>query len=218
MISINRLSDKSFLLQLSLTVLLTGLLLTPVAHAEPGIDTRPSNTSCVAPERPDTGEVILQEVFGNLSMRGLMTIEYPTEDASHLFGLDRASRVHRFPNDPDTTETSIALSLRPLFEGTQLSGILRYKGIELRPVQKERKERRARNHQRLRNPRVHEEDKHTWRRPRRRTLQQIPSLSPHQEYTQKRTRQVRWIEILYPEQHPRQDAKARPDEEPAPRR
>ena len=97
-------------------------LFAPVAHAEPGIDTRPSNTTCVAPERPDTGEVMLQEVFANLSFRVLMTIEYPRDDASHLFGLDNAGRIHRFPNDPSTSEQTLVLDLRPLFAGTTPAG------------------------------------------------------------------------------------------------
>ena len=105
-----------------ISVLACALLLAAAAHAEPGIDTRPSNQTCVAPERPDTGEVILSEVFANLSFRVLMTIESPPEDVSHLFALDNAGRIHRFPNDPDTTEQTLALNLRPLLEGTTVSG------------------------------------------------------------------------------------------------
>ncbi len=97
-----------------ISVLACAVLLAAVAHAEPGIDSRPSNLSCVAPPRPDTGDIAISEVFAGLSMRVVMTIEYPQQDSSHLYALDNAGRIHRFPNDPSTSQTSVALNLRPL--------------------------------------------------------------------------------------------------------
>ncbi len=123
MIKINRLLNTSTVVSLVPTITLASfLLLASSANAEPGLDTRPSNQTCVAPARPDTGEVMLQQVFENLSFRVLMTIEYPPDDPSYLFGLDNAGRLHRFPNDPNTTEKTIALNLRSLFDGTSVSG------------------------------------------------------------------------------------------------
>jgi len=97
-----------------ISVLVFVLLLAPAVHAEPGIDTRPSNLSCVAPPRPDTGDIAITELFAGLNMRVVMTIEYPQQDSSFLYALDNAGRVYRFPNDPSTSQSSLALDLRPL--------------------------------------------------------------------------------------------------------
>jgi len=106
-------------MQLLTSVLASALLLMPVAHAEPGIDSRPSNQSCVAPPRPDSGAVAVSQLFSDVQLRVVTTIEFPQHDSSYLYALEVGGRIRRFPNDPSTSERSTALDLRPLFaDGT----------------------------------------------------------------------------------------------------
>ena len=123
----NRSLKKSQVLQqpkrLLTSVLAVALLLSPVAHAEPGIDSRPSNLSCVAPPRPDSGEVALSQLFSNLPLRAVMTIEFPENDSSYLYALENGGRIRRFPNDPLTSQISNALDIRPLFTDRMNEGM-----------------------------------------------------------------------------------------------
>ncbi|MDG2375943.1 MAG: PQQ-dependent sugar dehydrogenase, partial [Woeseiaceae bacterium] len=91
-------------------------------YADPGLDTRPSNLTCIAPPRPESGDVVLEPAFPNVIIGGSLTIEFPKGDSSHLFAMRRQGRIYRFPNDPTTSQRTTALDLRPLLAAAPADG------------------------------------------------------------------------------------------------
>ena len=84
-----------------------------------GLDSRPSNTTCVAPPKSTVGgtSVQLQRVFANLSFSQPLAMLQAPGDDSRWFVLEKGSgsagtaRVHVFANTPNVTATSTFLSL-----------------------------------------------------------------------------------------------------------
>ena len=114
---------------LSRALVVVGLFLSATtAVAVPGIDSRPSNLTCAAPDRPNTGPVILGQAFPDVptvaGFRGIgtLTVEFPPGDSTHLYLMDRDGQISRFVNDVSTSQTSVVLDLRPLFAGTSQVG------------------------------------------------------------------------------------------------
>jgi len=77
-----------------------------------GLDTRPSNSTCVAPDRPQTGSSIqLERAFPNLSFsRSLLLLQAPGDD-SRWFVVEKAGRVVTFANNPDVSTSSMFIDI-----------------------------------------------------------------------------------------------------------
>lgn len=106
-------------------VLVLSLLTATASYAAPGINTRPSNTTCVAPSRPAANESVdLRQAFPNLPPDGrvFVAVESPKNDPTYLYGMFRAGLIFRFQNINSVAERSRVLDLRPLFEGTSQEG------------------------------------------------------------------------------------------------
>ncbi|HSD73382.1 MAG TPA: PQQ-dependent sugar dehydrogenase, partial [Steroidobacteraceae bacterium] len=86
-----------------------------------GLDARPSNTTCIAPERA-TGSVTIgtERVFPNLSFREPGTFESRNPlwmgqapgDSSRWFVVERFGTVRVFDNNPGVSATSVVIDLR----------------------------------------------------------------------------------------------------------
>jgi len=53
---------------------------------------------------------------------GTLTIEFPPEDPSHLFFLQRDGQIYRFQNSPAASSRTLVKDLRPLFSGQDVDG------------------------------------------------------------------------------------------------
>lgn len=107
---------------LALAIVIAGVLTIPPVFAESGIAARPSNSTCLAPPRPDTGPATVAAAFPNVAKGDGLSIAYLPGDASNVYLLDRAGIVYRFPNDPAATTKTIVLDVRSLFAGTTPEG------------------------------------------------------------------------------------------------
>ncbi len=87
-----------------------------VVDAEFGLDARPSNTTCVAPDRPrsDTS-VTTQRVFPNLTFaQPVGMIQAPGSTAWYV--IEKAGRVRTFPNTSSTTNVRTFVDIRSIVE------------------------------------------------------------------------------------------------------
>jgi uncharacterized repeat protein (TIGR03806 family) len=92
-----------------------------------GLDARPSNTTCIAPERA-TGSVTIgtERVFPNLTFRAPVTFDSrnPLQmlqapgDASRWFVVERFGTVRVFDNNPSVATTSVVIDLAARIEST----------------------------------------------------------------------------------------------------
>ena len=74
-----------------------------------GLDARPVNTTCLAPDRPvENSAVVLSRIFPNLSLRNpLFLLERPG-DALNFYAIERGGRVVRWSkSDNNATETQV---------------------------------------------------------------------------------------------------------------
>ncbi|MEO6185778.1 MAG: PQQ-dependent sugar dehydrogenase [Steroidobacteraceae bacterium] len=86
---------------------------TIAAASVTGLDTRPSNTSCVAPARPSsTTGVTLTRTFANLSFAEPVGLVQAPGDNSRWFVLERAGVIRVFSNSPTVSSSSVFLDLR----------------------------------------------------------------------------------------------------------
>ena len=92
------------------------------AVADPGINTRPDNLSCLAPARPDAGTLSLFEPFPDLNTGGTLTVEYRPGDSQHMYLMHRDGRIFRALNDSNTSNRDVVADLRDLFGGTSQEG------------------------------------------------------------------------------------------------
>ncbi|MEW5854400.1 MAG: PQQ-dependent sugar dehydrogenase [Myxococcota bacterium] len=78
-------------------------------HAEFGLDTRPANPGCRAPERPQ-GEVNVElvDAFPNLTtLRRVVLLTQAPGDNTQWYAVEKVGRVQRFTNDPSVSNTSV---------------------------------------------------------------------------------------------------------------
>jgi uncharacterized repeat protein (TIGR03806 family) len=69
-----------------------------------GLDSRPGNTTCIAPERPTiASSVQLSQVFSNLTFGNALGLLQAPDDGSRWFVVQKAGRVRVFQNTPDVT-------------------------------------------------------------------------------------------------------------------
>jgi uncharacterized repeat protein (TIGR03806 family) len=77
----------------------------------PGLDMRPSNTTCVAPERPASNSAIeLERAFANLSFSKPVWMEQPPGDGSRWYVISQNGTIETFANDPQVAAAQTALS------------------------------------------------------------------------------------------------------------
>jgi len=84
-----------------------GPVLSPI-----GLDSRPSNTSCLAVARPDTADIRLQRVFSNLSLNNVTAIVQPPNDSGAWYFTTRDGLIGRFENIPDVSSSTTILDYR----------------------------------------------------------------------------------------------------------
>jgi len=86
-----------------------------VAEASPwGLDQRPENLSCVAPDRPPpTAGITSQRVFENLSFTDLkpVSMSQPPGDPSRWIVAGRLGKIISFTNDNAVTTTQLVLDI-----------------------------------------------------------------------------------------------------------
>ena len=87
-----------------------------------GLDARPSNTTCIAPDRPTTTATIgLTRVFPALSFASPVALLQAPGDASRWFVIEQAGRIMTFANvaNPASAATFIDIRSRVLSGGEQ---------------------------------------------------------------------------------------------------
>jgi len=89
--------------------------------AASGLDERPPNLTCVAPERPQLDvNIVVERAFPNLKFDYVLDYEQPPEDGSHWFVAERRGLVYRIPNDETITiaDASVVLDITSHFAST----------------------------------------------------------------------------------------------------
>ncbi len=91
-----------------------------------GLDTRPSNTTCLALDRPQTGASIqLDRVFPNLSFSLPTVLLQAPGDSSRWFVAEKGGRVLSFDNTPNTSTTRVFIDIRSSVDsGPNEAGLL----------------------------------------------------------------------------------------------
>jgi uncharacterized repeat protein (TIGR03806 family) len=87
---------------------------TDIVTGDFGLETRPANTTCVAPEPPPSaGQATLTRVFTSLPPLGQATaIAQAPGDPDHWYILDQNGRIYRFDDDPGVSALSMILDIR----------------------------------------------------------------------------------------------------------
>lgn len=100
----------------------------PAPSAGSGLDTRPSNTTCVAPARPQAGSgVQLARVFPNLTFSLPVGMYQAPGDSSRWFVIEQKSGLVRaFPNNPSVAASSVTtfLNLSSRIQSSEEMGLL----------------------------------------------------------------------------------------------
>lgn len=90
-----------------------------------GLDTRPSNTSCLAPERGGAGgSVIITRAFERLTFVQPLAMMQPPGDASRWYIVERGGRVRVFANDPAVATASTFVDLSAQVNTSGEGGLL----------------------------------------------------------------------------------------------
>jgi len=85
---------------------------TPTAAPTGGLDARPANTSCLAPERSGAGtSAITARVFERLTFEQPLAMMQPPGETSRWFVVERGGRVRVFANDPAVATASTFVDL-----------------------------------------------------------------------------------------------------------
>ena len=78
-----------------------------------GLDQRPSNTTCLAPDRAVPGtELRVVRVFPQLTFSSPVGLLQAPQDASRWFVIEQAGVVRTFPNDPGASASSVFIDIR----------------------------------------------------------------------------------------------------------
>jgi uncharacterized repeat protein (TIGR03806 family) len=81
----------------------------PPKPSEYGLDTRPANTTCVAPARPPSDvPVRFEQVFDTVELAAPMMIEQPPGDSTRWFAALRGGTLVSFPADGTADPTEVA--------------------------------------------------------------------------------------------------------------
>jgi uncharacterized repeat protein (TIGR03806 family) len=95
-------------------LLFMAILWSTAATAGPqlGLETRPSNVTCVAAERP-TRETTLQaeRVFQNAGLGRVLFMAQPPGNGTRWYAAERGGGIRTFANNPATTQSELALDL-----------------------------------------------------------------------------------------------------------
>jgi uncharacterized repeat protein (TIGR03806 family) len=99
-----------------------------------GLDARPSNTSCVAPARPQAGTgVQLARVFPNLSFNLPVGMYQPTGDSSRWYVIEQQTGLVRsFPNNQGATSSQVTTFLN-IFSKIQTDSEMGLLGLAFHP-------------------------------------------------------------------------------------
>jgi uncharacterized repeat protein (TIGR03806 family) len=83
----------------------------PAMPAEFGLDSRPSNTTCLAPARPmvSGGGVSVAKSFPNLSFNIPVAMRQPPGDSSTWWLIEKTGNVYTFPNNQNAMQTDVKL-------------------------------------------------------------------------------------------------------------
>jgi uncharacterized repeat protein (TIGR03806 family) len=103
---------------------LSALMGSSAALAAPrqGLDARPSNPTCIAPEPPPLPfNVRAEPVFQSVGLRRPLYMVQPPADDNRWYLAQRSGLIKTFPNDPATTNVQVALDLLDRFANTALS-------------------------------------------------------------------------------------------------
>jgi uncharacterized repeat protein (TIGR03806 family) len=83
-------------------------VVTTPANAVSGLDSRPLNTTCVAPARPTAGAGLqLVRAFANLSFSSPVGLYQAPRDTSRWFVLQQGGAIRTFPNDPNAQAAQV---------------------------------------------------------------------------------------------------------------
>jgi uncharacterized repeat protein (TIGR03806 family) len=98
----------------------------PAIEAAFGLDARPSNATCVAPDRPASASSIATErVFESLVFSQPVGMHQPPGDDSEWFVVEKAGRIRAFANVPGATSARTVLDIRSLVDdGPNEAGLL----------------------------------------------------------------------------------------------
>lgn len=88
-----------------------------------GLDERPSNTTCLAGEKPsgDSG-VALERAFPDLSFTHPVALLQPPEDNSQWYLLEQAGRIWVFDNDDEVSDARVFADLRERVDDSSNAG------------------------------------------------------------------------------------------------
>ena len=79
----------------------TATVTTPANPPTSGLDSRPLNTTCIAPARPTAGSGLqFVRVFANLSFSSPVGLYQAPRDTSRWFVVQQGGVIRTFPNDP----------------------------------------------------------------------------------------------------------------------
>lgn len=96
-----------------------------LTRVEFGLETRPSNTTCLAPQRPPSGASIqLERVFEGLSFTQPIWMQQAPGEAGFFYVVEQPGRVIRFANDTGVTQSSVALDITGRVEDGGERGLL----------------------------------------------------------------------------------------------
>jgi uncharacterized repeat protein (TIGR03806 family) len=91
----------------------------------PGLDSRPSNTTCLAPERPTTSSSIqLGPVFANLTFINAVALLQAPGDASRWFVVRQNGVVRVFDNTPSVATSSTFIDIKSRVTSGGETGLL----------------------------------------------------------------------------------------------
>lgn len=92
--------------------------------SETGLDARPSNITCVAPERPDAGGGYrLARVFSGIRLQNPLWAGQPPGDPSRWFVAEQGGRIVSFPNSPTASASTTVLTI-PIVNPPSEGGLL----------------------------------------------------------------------------------------------
>ncbi len=132
--------DESFSVTLSnatnvtiATATATGTIFDDDGNTQSGLDQRPSNTTCIAPDRPTAASTIVtQDAFPNLANFGqLLALVQALGDNTQFYAVEQPGRVHRFANSPNVSTSTVFVDISGRVDnGPSEAGLL---GIAFHP-------------------------------------------------------------------------------------
>lgn len=85
---------------------------TPLPHVEFGLDERPENPACMAPDRPASGaDVLFTRVYSGVDLQLPVSMTHPDGDDTWWYVVEQGGTILRFAKDPDTTTIQAVVDL-----------------------------------------------------------------------------------------------------------